>query len=216
MEFLWRVMKMDMRARVEMLRDGDGRAAEALFRLNRYARMTQDRAVMNFIYQIKGEMLREFGRRFPYQATIEKQRLECYPCRGTGKVYRWDYPEDVEEKCRKCDGTGVWREHLLYSLHFNIGGRHYNWHQPKELVDWTVNLESDPAAFGWPEYKTWQGDGYEQIKREEAEYATLVCLAWLGRKGRKMKSEIPGRITLREAMRYEVHVWRNRHVKPPF
>lgn len=121
--------------------DPDAVAAHCMFHLNRYARTDRDTQP---IYRLKDHLVRIFYQAGLYRSVrLHRQTLECWACRGTGVSNDWD---GYEEPCYKCGGTGIYREHMLYSFHFSIAGQHYAWHQPQRLVTWPVKPDFAPIA----------------------------------------------------------------------
>ncbi len=108
-------------------------AAQAMDLLNRHAR---NYASQQVIYMLKNRLIGELWSRREVQATVTRQlqRLPCHSCYGTGK-WRSEY-DGHRERCWKCGGSGVYREHWLYLFRFRIGGRTYGWHQPEEILAW--------------------------------------------------------------------------------
>lgn len=107
-------------------------AAEAMWRLNRYARRVGSRWHSKPVYDLKNRfvrMLYEYG--FCHAVTEVRQIFPCWGfgeqgCRGAG--------------CLKCGGTGIYRTVILYCFTFVVGGRRFVWHQPRDLVTWPVRV----------------------------------------------------------------------------
>lgn len=104
-------------------------ACEAMKRLNRAAKHTDD-ADRDEIYALKRRFIGELLERFPCEITAHEQALKCRGCAGTGT---WVSDSGrYSDACYRCDGTGVYRRHVLLLFTFTICQRVYHWHQPAE------------------------------------------------------------------------------------
>ena len=105
-------------------------AAEAMHRLNVYARFTE-KDEKQWIYKLKNNFVQHL-----YQSghcTGVAQKIQRMKCLGT---WRHDCCPD----CHKCGGTGIFREYILLEFKFRIGDNCYIWHQPRSMVNWPVKL----------------------------------------------------------------------------
>lgn len=135
-------------ARAYLKANGVAAAARSIWQLNRTAKsMHGDDS--RPIYFLKNLLLEHWYKQgHCIGATIIRQNLECWSCDGTGWHWTGDY-------CWKCDGTGIYRSILLYQFVFMIAGRRYCWHQPKDLVDWSVQWLAEPIANYQQRYVAW-------------------------------------------------------------
>lgn len=115
-------------------------AASALFVLNRLAKRGDWRQAA--IYAVKNALVRHFYTAgYCTRAITHKQVFTCWDCDGEGV-------DEYGDWCRRCGGTGVYREHVLYRFEFDIGGQRFCWHQPARLVSFPVTVAADePAAY---------------------------------------------------------------------
>jgi hypothetical protein len=116
-------------------RDSLPDAAEAMFNLNRYAKWRRCLPThRQEIYGLKKHFLEllccgGYAREVKLHST-ERQGLPCYHC-------------SCEDECDYCYGTGWYRcpETLEFvAFRFDVAGRVYAWHQPRELVTWPFTL----------------------------------------------------------------------------
>jgi hypothetical protein len=133
--------------------------AEALFSLNRYAKhrsCTRDHR--DDIYDLKNGFVRllcEVGCvRGARLHTTERAGLKCNRCGGAGGYEDDEFDEfdqfEEDEGCRKCFGTGWYRPPTtleFIAFRFEVGGKRYSWHQPRELVNWPVELTEGVDAW---------------------------------------------------------------------
>jgi len=109
-----------------------------MFHLNRAAWASEK---FQPVYRAKNHLVRIFYQRgFCRSVRIHTQTLSCWECGGSGDDGR------DEDTCWKCGGTGIYRQHLLYAFHFDVNGRAYTWHQPKDLVTWPVRPDFAPIV----------------------------------------------------------------------
>lgn len=108
---------------------------DAMFHLNHAAKhLTSTPRLV--VYGLKNELVKWlYQNGYCVHATQERQTFECWDCGGTGEDGWHDY-----EPCSKCDGTGVYREHLLIRFVFVYQGKRYIWHQPSAYVNWDVQF----------------------------------------------------------------------------
>lgn len=118
--------------RVRYLKEQPALVAKALQRLNRQAKLggSADR-----IYALKQRVLKYWYQQGLCTGVVMKQQvLYCRECGGHGYL---DYADDYDEgQCRHCDGTGIYRQHTLYEMTFNVDGRMLTFHQPASQVDY--------------------------------------------------------------------------------
>jgi hypothetical protein len=114
-------------------------AAEALFSLNRHAKRVRCRkAHREEIYELKSAFIERLCAQGFLSAagehSVEQPARTCWTCEGDG--------------CERCDDTGNFlpARTLVYAvLQFVIAGRTYIWHQPSDLVSWSIpNVEKLP------------------------------------------------------------------------
>lgn len=150
---------------------------KAMLWLNRSAYITKRSDYSERIYALKSDLLRYLHQAgLMDEVTKQKQILTCSFCYGDGvDPYDYDFDDRYDSPCRKCGGTGIYRETIL--IKFCIG--RYVWHQPAPLVDWlNVNLVNwdDNATFenrderGTPEFYG--------AKLREHWFAVVVMYLW--------------------------------------
>jgi len=106
-------------------------AAQAMFNLNRYAKHD---SCANWnrkeIYQLKGKFIKLlYSRGYckeVYRHHLSAGTRECWYCDGFG--------------CESCKDRGHYlqKERFFLVFRFDIEGKSFSWHQPKELVDFEV------------------------------------------------------------------------------
>lgn len=109
-------------------------AAEAMFDLNRHARIDGRTAETRNIYHLKTQLIQllyESG--LCRSVEYLRQDMTCWGCMGDGVTYG-------EEDCQHCDGSGIYQTHFLYKFTFYVDGQSYIWHQPASFVTWPVRL----------------------------------------------------------------------------
>jgi hypothetical protein len=119
-------------------RDALPAAAEALFNLNRYAKRRSCQADHRaWIYGLKTGFLRLLCRLgLATEAKVHAVPREGKPC----------FAYHGGEDCERCDGTGWYvlpGPQEFIAFRFEVGGTPFAWHQPRELVDWPVELRDD-------------------------------------------------------------------------
>lgn len=157
-----RKLRLGRQARAWLRGNGAERtAAYCMFYLNRHARGSGEKK--HLIYQFKNHLVRLFYEQgLCTQTTLQVQQMECWDCNGTG--------EDCNDNlCMKCGGTGVYRQHQLYRLVFDVQGRRYVWHQPKGLVTFPVRI----AMAGMGEYRA-ERNGYALDQKQRELYMMVV------------------------------------------
>lgn len=144
---------------------GERVVANALFHLNRHARKTW--YYRDGIYGLKSLLIEHWYTSGQCVAAYQqRQNLICWDCGGTGEDGWHDY--DV---CEKCNGTGVYRSHILYKFVFRFGGKFYNWHQPASIVDYPVRVANDYEA---PDEYHGESPGHELSAETLAIYVTVL------------------------------------------
>lgn len=116
--------------------DGVALAAELMFKLNHYAYHTRRHDVKYYIYRLKNcfiKWLYENG-----YCTSVRQQHQILKCNSCYKGVYW-----TGEECYHCDGTGIYRETILYQFFFEVSGKTYIWHQPSKLVWWAIMPENE-------------------------------------------------------------------------
>lgn len=116
-------------------------ACEGLFNLNRYVKhVSCSKRNKEDIYSIKNRLIRVlYENGYCIEAYIHTLRLdavECWNCDGSGEVYS-------DFCCQPCAGTGIFKPSKIieyYVLRFHVDGQNYTWHQPKEQVNYPIEL----------------------------------------------------------------------------
>ncbi len=141
-------------------------AAEWMYRLNVFARCKGRHTVVDQIYDLKNELIKQlYQRGYAREVLLHKQKRLCRSCGGTGE--HWN-----GEPCFRCD-NGVYAVTELYAFRFEIGGRCYKWHQLKKLVDYPIALTSPlPADWQAPQFD----DQEDILKMEDAWLG--CCIVW--------------------------------------
>lgn len=124
--------------------EGERAAAQAMFHLNQHARGSYHGR--SEIYTLKSKLIEHWYYSDRLQSVrLQKQVMVCWGCNGTGVDDEWH----DSERCDRCGGTGVYREHFLYVFVFRIEGRAYQWHQPKSVCHYPVFVseEESPTAY---------------------------------------------------------------------
>lgn len=130
-------------AELSLAEGGALAACEAMKRLNRAAKSMDD-ADRYEIYRIKQRFIGELLERHSCHVTLHVQALKCRSCGGTGTW--WSYSGEYSNDCWKCNATGVFRTHDLLLFTFQVRGREYRWHQPRE--NWpNVVPDGDKASY---------------------------------------------------------------------
>lgn len=113
---------------------------DAMFHLNHEVKSYPSRSEhAQVVYGFKNELIKWlYQNGYCVHVSKERQTFECWNCDGTGSDGWNDY-----EYCDKCDGTGIYREHILYRFVFEYNGRRYIWHQPSSLVTWDVEVSDN-------------------------------------------------------------------------
>jgi hypothetical protein len=122
-------------------------AAEALFSLNRYAKWRKCSADhKREIYSLKNGLIWLLCREGLVERVglheVKVPGLRCNSCSGPDG--------EGDEACDRCDGLGWYRlpdTREFLAFHFVIGGTPYCWHQPRDLVDWPVELSAPGEAW---------------------------------------------------------------------
>jgi hypothetical protein len=125
-------------------------AAEAMFNLNRYAKYGScSDPNRDEIYSLKNGLIEAFYVQNlateVYQHIVSVPEQECFGCGGSGIWESWY--TDAAGECRRCDGTGIYREAhdlIFVVFRFQIGGKAYSWHQPADLVKFAPQFTSEP------------------------------------------------------------------------
>lgn len=120
--------------------------AKAMQRLNQHAH--QRHSGRDVIYALKSALLRYWYQRglLVHVARV-RQVLTCNACGGDGWEGDWKHGD----LCRRCSGTGIWREYWLLELTYDIEGQRYTFHQPQHLVTYLhgiVPVESEKVIRG--------------------------------------------------------------------
>lgn len=171
----------------------DRGAAEACFYLNHTAKA---HVSTRETYALKNKLVRvlyEAG--YCVKVTQTEQKLECWHTRAY-----WD-GEDMY--CEKCRNTGVYRSIDLFFFVFNIGGQIYQWHQPRELVTWPIELGGEAASYEGREYAN------IVVDNEKILHCQALVYCWLLERGVKKEDlpRVPG--FWRALARDAEWVWRN-------
>lgn len=113
-------------------------AAQAMFDLNRYAKICERKAEISTIYSLKNQFIRllyDLGKCVSAQKHIQQtEEKECWGCEGDG--------------CERCDDTGIYKKAgtiAYYSLAFEIEGKRFAWHQPEDSVLYRIALTEEDA-----------------------------------------------------------------------
>lgn len=144
-------------------------ALRAMLWLNRAAAVAADGSYRTKTYALKTDLLRYLYASGLVDAVTKQQQTQiCWTCGGDGDDPWYD---DV---CRKCNGTGIYRENIL--LKFRVVGG-YVWHQPAPLVDW---LNADKVE--WDDQPTFEGQHswtrFYSAKLREHWFAVVVMYLW--------------------------------------
>lgn len=153
-------------------------AAEAMHQLNRLAwnRSTLGR---ERIYALKNAFIRTlYEANFFSRVEVHSMQLPakvCYGCEGSGE-------DDLfGDECRRCDGTGVYMHAAtVESLCFycTIGGIDYSWHQPRSLVTYGVDVNSDSRPMPTlPEHRP------HTLETFEIRALAMLVVAFVAKKG---------------------------------
>jgi hypothetical protein len=115
-----------------------------MFQLNVLCRAKQN-PYHELSYELKNALVKYLYKSgYCIESILHYQDYECWSCGGSGEYYRG-------VTCYKCDGTGVYRRVWHYAFRFNINGRRFSWHQPKDSVDFKVQeLSGDSEKYHDP------------------------------------------------------------------
>lgn len=174
---------------------------DAMFHLNHEVKGYPSRSrYAAAVYALKNELIKWlYENGYCVHVTKERQTFECWDCGGTGSDGWHDY-----DQCLKCDGTGIYREHVLYRFVFEYNGRRYIWHQPSGLVTWSVELSNDEIR----PFQEPKSAASKSIGNTYYNYYTGVVHAFLRMNG-VPKNRLPTSYTLRMAIRDE---WEETHL----
>jgi len=115
------------------------------------------------------------------------QSLPCYRCWETGI-------DEDGEKCRKCGGSRIYRQHVLYCMTFLVEGRRFRWHIPKAVVSWEIRLNEE----GSEPYQEGLGEIPEY---DEGQIRRLLVRCWVRCKANGVKGLPKFRIGWRDLWR---------------
>ena len=163
--------------------------ATAMYHLNRMASGMGYCTPRERIYELKNHLVRVFYERGYCERVIrQRQTFECWNCNGTGN-------DDWTERgtCRRCQGTGIYREHVLYCFVFDVNGKRFAWHQPDKLVTWQVIAEWDDTP-----YEQVRGR-WEHLSSELTTAYEALVYVYLKRHGAKPDVSVSN---LRSVLRY--------------
>ena len=139
LQLYWQAARLRRQARAWLRGDDPNRiAAHCMYHLNHAAWANEK---FQPVYKAKNHLVRlfyYFG--FCRSVRIHTQTLNCWECGGSGD------DGHGAGTCWKCGGTGIYRQHLLYAFRFDVNGRTYTWHQPKDLVTWPVPPDFAPIT----------------------------------------------------------------------
>lgn len=139
LQLYWQAARLRRQARAWLRGDDPNRiAAHCMYHLNHAAWADEE---FQPVYKAKNHLVRlfyYFG--FCRSVRIHTQTKNCWECGGSGD------DGHGAGTCWKCGGTGIYRQHLLYAFRFDVNGRTYTWHQPKDLVNWAVQPDFAPIV----------------------------------------------------------------------
>lgn len=183
----WRWLRLKWQARHATVEQ----AAEAMFLLNRYAQGQYRDAQIAAIYSLKTALIVHlWSSDFSYgRVSKERQEMQCWRCMGSGRdPYWWIYTEDDQgnpetAECVKCGGGGIYRTHVLYKFTFQIGGKTYIWHQPRNVMgDYPLMVAVAEAATEPDElcakYTQDTSDNSDRRTLDRAEVERLVAMVY--------------------------------------
>lgn len=152
--------------------NADRIAADAMWHLNHVARRKCNGA--RYIYALKNLLVQHlYESGFCVAVDRQRQYARCWNCGGSGE--HW-----TGGMCFKCDGTGIYRTHILYRFVFVVAGRRYVWHQPAALVKFALWFTSSD----WGEYKAESGRGGQELEPEIVELYYVTLREYLRQRGR--------------------------------
>jgi len=118
--------------------DADRVAAHCMFHLNRAA-WANDK--FQPFYRAKNHLVRVFYQKGMCRSVrLHAQTKNCWECCGSGN------DGHGPGTCWKCGGTGIYRQHVLVLFRFDVNGRFYSWHQPKDLGTCPVRPDFVPVT----------------------------------------------------------------------
>lgn len=157
---------MRVRAARDVRQHGELLAARTLWALNHVAKERKG-YVAEQIYALKTIAIKYWyldGRALAVGQ--QRQELVCNRCGGLG------VDPFYSDTCGRCRGSGIYKNHNLYTFKLDLGGEVFEWHQPASMVDYDVELTEGDVG----QYARWSSSppvGYD------SEYGYCVVLEYL-------------------------------------
>ena len=190
--FEWHAAKLS--AAVTLHHKPEVCAAFSMLFLNHHARSGYEGEFA--IYQLKNQFVKLlYALGYCRSTKIEKQTLPCNNCDESG-ITRYGLFRGLE--CARCNGTHIYREHLLFAFHFVVDDVDFLWHQPVALVDWLKQNQSEVNGV-----YTARDNLSTHLSRPELVKSFAVVYLFLQRHGIKPAYE-PAPNPLRWCVRYDV------------